>query len=697
MIGPLVRAGGRATAYLRTRRTIAWKLLTMEFSPTLWPWMRLRRDDTTMGRLRRLAFQSVWRLIPSPVDRAALLASGLLWPVRAILAAAAAVRTNGAYVVAQGGRSRWTQFREAAVLALRWNYCARSYYRFHFWEPGVGGRSTQFVQPDELVTLLHRLNRGVDTRVIAHKVRFFEACRAAGLPTAPVVGVFGRDGEDWPEATPGALPRRSLFLKWADGEQGIGVERWPYDAATDRWTRGGVRYDADGLLGYCRERGSGRPLIVQLCLENHPDVARFSTGALCTFRTMTYRDSGSRAVLVALRFKMPRGGADADNFHAGGLASAVDPETGRLGMAFGRQAIDGTFATHPDTGAPIDGSVLTSHRAVVDLALRAHERLEVPWSVGWDIAPTPDGPVLVEGNPDLGRGRAAGNGKCAARRAGFRAAPSPALSAILVCRASRSSACRATVTAVGTLVYLARRAGSRLGAWRVRSGLALVVHYGRARWQFLRMVPLIDFSPLTWPWMLTKRDASPAGRIRYLATRLWRRAIDSSVDRAVMTAYGVAWPVWSALGAWRLLAGPGQKVVQAGVSRTRQWREAMWYANRLNLSAKAYYRFRLWDPAARSRTRHFVRDHELVTLFAYPITAATSASSSTSPASMRHVVKPACRRHPSSRASTGAGSGGSRTLMAFCLMRASSSSGRTAREARTTNDGCIRPPVDGPG
>ena len=36
------------------------------------------------------------------------------------------------------------------------------------------------------------------------------------------------------------------------------------------------------------------------------------------------------------------------------------------------------------------------------LALDAHAKLLVPWSVGWDVAITPQGPMLLEGNPMWG-------------------------------------------------------------------------------------------------------------------------------------------------------------------------------------------------------------------------------------------------------------------------------------------------------
>jgi hypothetical protein len=96
---------------------------------------------------------------------------------------------------------------------------------------------------------------------------------------------------------------------------------------------------------------------------------------------------------------MPRRDSDVDNFDAGGIASSVDAATGRLGVALSGDTGEAPLVRHPDTLAPIEGSCLTTHRAVIDFALDAHRDLDVPWSVGWDVAITPDGPVMLEGNP----------------------------------------------------------------------------------------------------------------------------------------------------------------------------------------------------------------------------------------------------------------------------------------------------------
>lgn len=58
---------------------------------------------------------------------------------------------------------------------------------------------------------------------------------------------------------------------------------------------------------------------------------------------------------------------------------------------------------HPNTGAQIAGATLHRWDEVRAFAIAAHKVFGDRVIVGWDIAVTPDGPVLVEGNgaPDL--------------------------------------------------------------------------------------------------------------------------------------------------------------------------------------------------------------------------------------------------------------------------------------------------------
>jgi hypothetical protein len=53
---------------------------------------------------------------------------------------------------------------------------------------------------------------------------------------------------------------------------------------------------------------------------------------------------------------------------------------------------------HPVTGARVKGFRLPDWHRALDLTLRAHRVFYDFPSIGWDVALTPEGPVLVEAN-----------------------------------------------------------------------------------------------------------------------------------------------------------------------------------------------------------------------------------------------------------------------------------------------------------
>jgi Sugar-transfer associated ATP-grasp len=90
----------------------------------------------------------------------------------------------------------------------------------------------------------------------------------------------------------------------------------------------------------------------------------------------------------------------ADNFAVGGIACSVSLEGGVLGIGVFKSSVnrDRSVRTHPDSGAAIEGQSLPHWPAVKELAVAAHTAFPRMPSVGWDIAITDDGPVLLEGS-----------------------------------------------------------------------------------------------------------------------------------------------------------------------------------------------------------------------------------------------------------------------------------------------------------
>lgn len=251
--------------------------------------------------------------------------------------------------------------------------------------------------------LVYKLARAAsDERAAAtlsDKRRFATWCEAHALPSIPTVAQFeaGRLVGSLHDAA--VLPRESLFSKWSTGFGGDDTETWHYDDGSYRGGDG-RQWSAAELVARLAEQSLNGPVLLQRRLVNHTAIARLSPRALSTIRVMTTAVTGRAPAFLVGVLRMGTGDATADNFAQGGIAAPVDAETGELGDARGLDVNDlpCVHYGHPDTGEPIAGTRLPFWRESVDLALRAHALLGDLPVVGWDIAITPNGPVIVEGN-----------------------------------------------------------------------------------------------------------------------------------------------------------------------------------------------------------------------------------------------------------------------------------------------------------
>ena len=146
----------------------------------------------------------------------------------------------------------------------------------------------------------------------------------------------------------------------------------------------------------------GPAFILQERVENHPALASLGVRATLTVRTLTAQDVSGSLVVLRAALRIPADpDALVDNLHQRGMAAAVDLATGTLRPAYQLYGTE-PFPTHPATGAPIAGLQLPGWEDVRTTALRAHAAFSSHVFVGWDIAITPDGPQVLEGNAQPG-------------------------------------------------------------------------------------------------------------------------------------------------------------------------------------------------------------------------------------------------------------------------------------------------------
>ena len=137
-------------------------------------------------------------------------------------------------------------------------------------------------------------------------------------------------------------------------------------------------------------------MFLEEVVVQHPDLNKLCAKSVNTMRIMTFYNNGNPRILwVGLR--VGNGVNSIDNFHAKGMAVNVDMETGKL-IGNGIDQELHQFSEHPVTHVKFDGFQIPCFEEAKQLVLKAALESDKILVVGWDVAVTPEGPVLIEGN-----------------------------------------------------------------------------------------------------------------------------------------------------------------------------------------------------------------------------------------------------------------------------------------------------------
>ena len=178
--------------------------------------------------------------------------------------------------------------------------------------------------------------------------------------------------------------RKKVFAKMKDLTCGIGCEK----LETKNFENGEAFYD------YIKEKGFAT---IEDVIENHPDINKIYPFSANTMRVITIVDAKGEPHVIYGVFKMGKNGRVVDNY---GLHGPVDLETGEFLFPAhsGDTTEDQHYTEHPYSHVQLVGMKVPMVKEVVECAKKA--ALVVPQMryIGWDIAITPDGPAIIEGN-----------------------------------------------------------------------------------------------------------------------------------------------------------------------------------------------------------------------------------------------------------------------------------------------------------
>ena len=282
--------------------------------------------------------------------------------------------------------------------AIRHNILPVEYYSYPLWQPDRRMNIDNYLYTNESPRLFKLLNRQSAVDPILDKLAFYELCKTHGIPTPEVLAVFAPTGvlADFRSDLP---PQRDLFVKARIGVGGLDAERFQWDRVFFQSNRG-CRLRPEDLGGYLanRARIENLTLLVQPALSNHPEIRSEPNEALATARLVTGRSIDGE--VMPIFSYMLWGLANKITAHSN-CVTLIDVVNGRLMPAPPQDSpgmsIYQSIYQYRQFGGD-DGYILPDWNAALRHVKAAHKACFNFVFIGWDVAFTPGGAMILEGN-----------------------------------------------------------------------------------------------------------------------------------------------------------------------------------------------------------------------------------------------------------------------------------------------------------
>ncbi len=212
---------------------------------------------------------------------------------------------------------------------------------------------------------------------------------------------FTRDGEELSDYALNSfisnLTETRLFAKKSTGFCGTGV--------TVLTKRDNGYYALNGALvdaAFIRKTYGKEDCHFEAQLSQDQILSQFCPDTINTIRVITKNRFGKESIIVGAAVRFGRMGGYVDNLAQGGVSVNLNIDSGEL-FDYGMREYDLTkYYEHPDTRIKFAHVVIPQWPEIKELIYRVSSLLPPFKEIGWDIAITMDGPVIVELNTGTG-------------------------------------------------------------------------------------------------------------------------------------------------------------------------------------------------------------------------------------------------------------------------------------------------------
>ena len=134
-------------------------------------------------------------------------------------------------------------------------------------------------------------------------------------------------------------------------------------------------------------------------VEQHPAIDEIHSKCINTIRLTTFMDNTGKVEIIAPLMRFGLGESVVDNASSGGFWVGIDPENGKL-HNIGHRSMEyggGQLYQHPQSKFRFGGYKIPYYKEACEIVIDALKYIP-DRVIGWDVAITPEGPVLIEAN-----------------------------------------------------------------------------------------------------------------------------------------------------------------------------------------------------------------------------------------------------------------------------------------------------------
>lgn len=252
--------------------------------------------------------------------------------------------------------------------------------------------------------------------VTEHKDVFYQFCKRLDIPTPKLHAIYYKNSSGWALDSDAPYDENSwlqcikehfpetFVIKPINGVHGKDIKIYTRkdQAFTDT---NNASYSPEALLRTMQTDGKYNAFVIQERLVNHPDLKRLSdNNYLQTLRVNSFVDRTGKCRIVFSVLKLITGNSITDNFAGGAtgnLIAQVDVTEGKIYQLYGPSKSGKGYAVvteHDKITIPEDGYQIPLWAELCDTIEKAALQFVPVRSLGWDVAITPTGPVIIEAN-----------------------------------------------------------------------------------------------------------------------------------------------------------------------------------------------------------------------------------------------------------------------------------------------------------